>query len=449
MNDPDESDVSIWQALLFNKGRRVMPDLEGLREFTKMNERDRAPFFTGREKQLEDIEDAVDEAMVMVAKGESVSSATRVFYGAPGAGKTSLLNEIKRRYEQLPKSKGSVVATFSILNLKDEVSLVSKITDLVEKNGACLFDQSTTVVSGFNVWFASVQESQTQASPGISFESLKRHLPPAEWRHPLILMVDEIQNVGGEEKKILQSLHQGTHDLPIIPVFAGLGNSIDVLDSLGLSRTNENNIHSIGALALDEAQEAIGKFLDCYQVKYTNQSAVMWQRELSTCSDCWPQHLHNGMRALAEGLIKVEGVLDEVAFDDFQRVERHYRLTAYRRRQSREMAASYELIARIMMDVVKADGLDEGDILDAIDLYSTPTNEPRGRKWQIPKGMDEDDFMNHLIYKGALHREEDKLYRCQIPSFAHYLIKYGDETAPRQEMNPSTASKPDDYEPRF
>ena len=89
------------------------------------------------------------------------------------------------------------------------------------------------------------------------------------------------------------------------------------------------------------------------------------------------------------------------------------------------------------------------DVLDAIDLYSTPKNESKGRSWQIPKGMDEDDFIDHLIHKGALHKEKDKRYHCQIPSFAQYLIERGEEAAPRQEMKPTPVSEPDDYEPGF
>ena len=69
--------------------------------------------------------------------------------------------------------------------------------------------------------------------------------------------MDEIQNIEPEAKALLSRLHLGNHGLPIIPIYAGLGNSLNMLMNHGVSRPVSDYIHSVGALANDEAQECV------------------------------------------------------------------------------------------------------------------------------------------------------------------------------------------------
>ena len=45
--------------------------------------------------------------------------------------------------------------------------------------------------------------------------------------------------------------------------------------------------------------------------------------------------------------------------------------------------------------------------------------------WELPKGMDVEDFFEHLVHRGALQRLPDKSVHCPIPSFRRYMIGLG------------------------
>ena len=71
------------------------PDIAGLRAFALEDDRLPPPAFVGRQDIIADIEHAVAEA---AAGGTAVRGRTRLVFGAPGAGKTALLNELARRW---------------------------------------------------------------------------------------------------------------------------------------------------------------------------------------------------------------------------------------------------------------------------------------------------------------------------------------------------------------
>ena len=68
------------------------------------------------------------------------------------------------------------------------------------------------------------------------------------WKRPLALMIDEVQNLERREFRLLEEYHLGTHGCPIVPIFAGLGNSREVLRGNGFSRMTGSSMHSLGYL---------------------------------------------------------------------------------------------------------------------------------------------------------------------------------------------------------
>ena len=70
------------------------PDIEGLRNFSERDDRSPAPVFVGRVDALADVEGAVRR----VAAGDA-QGGIRLVYGAPGAGKSALLEEFAKRWQ--------------------------------------------------------------------------------------------------------------------------------------------------------------------------------------------------------------------------------------------------------------------------------------------------------------------------------------------------------------
>ena len=50
---------------------------------------------------------------------------------------------------------------------------------------------------------------------------------------------------------------------------------------------------------------------------------------------------------------------------------------------------------------------------------------PQAAGHDLPKGLDADDFFEHLVHQGALQKRADKTIHCPIPSFRTYLIRVG------------------------
>ncbi len=77
------------------------PDLEGLAKFVEMGDRRWTPFFVGREERITVAERFCAETLSLAKRREwVVEGATRVLQGAPGAGKTAILSELKRRWKR-------------------------------------------------------------------------------------------------------------------------------------------------------------------------------------------------------------------------------------------------------------------------------------------------------------------------------------------------------------
>ncbi len=292
------------------------PDLAGLAAFTRLNDRDEAWFFSGRGAEIDEIERLCTEALDRARQGQAARSATRLFQGAPGAGKTALLTALQQRWDERARNArvhdpiGSPAGIPLVVELElgdfasEEVvvrCLLDEVAPEVEMEARETRLREVSAEAGFSGIRGGGKTGVMIAPRELSLRELARVLPPRDWTRPVCLMVDEIQNVGSEAKNLLVTLHKGNHGLPIVPLYAGLGSSLDVLATHGLSRLGVTAVHDIGALAPEEAQGAVRMMFERYRVDLEGVDHD-WPSELASLSECWPQHLHNAMRALAEGL---------------------------------------------------------------------------------------------------------------------------------------------------
>ncbi len=98
--------------------------------------------------------------------------------------------------------------------------------------------------------------------PPKTISSLSDKFPPNDWNTPLILAVDEAQNLPPDRRipraEFAQALHNASHGLPILPVFAGPGDLRNVLQDTGLSRPE--HVHEIGCLTPEERTDYLQWF---------------------------------------------------------------------------------------------------------------------------------------------------------------------------------------------
>ncbi len=417
------------------------PDLEGLRAFVREGDRNRARFFVGREKQILDIERVCADAMAEYQAGGKLTGATRLIQGAPGAGKTALLEHLDGLFGSPKEPDGFLSRLFrrgpegspplkTLLldrrTLANPPVVAAQIAECLDAGKARQWRQTrgraVTMQAGAP-GIVSVGSSETVATApsSPSFAELRRVFPPQDWKWPICLMVDEIQNLERDEAATLEPLHLGTAGLPIVPVLAGLANARDVLARRGISRLNEDGVHTLGRLNAGEPAEAVRMMLDAFRVKTAEVDAERWAARLEEHSDGWPQHLQNAMRSLAEELVEAGGALAAVDEAAVAARARARRLQAYRARRSPRMQEAIFLLAR-MMAGVPASGLLRNE---AVGLIGDLARHEGDCGWRLPEGMAPREFLDHLVHRGVLQSGEDDRLVCPIPSFRRFLIEEG------------------------
>ena len=408
---------------------REGPDIEALRTYAILADRQLTPFFAGREEIVGHVEDACRQALEDCRSGRGASGRTWLIQGAPGAGKTSLLRHLEERWRRRGAESPSAVR-IRLRHLADHASLAGAVAAAAGEAG--LFRTSETRAARADaslVGLAAAGGSRSTeiAPPPASLENLAAARPAACWARPACVMVDEIQAAGRIHAECLRELHLGEHGLPVVPILAGLGNSQDVLDGedIQLSRISPGFIVDLGRLEPHEARESVRKFLDGCRVAAPPARAEAWAEEIADLSDRWPQFLRSGIAALSAELAAAGGALASV--DREAVVDRAARLReeAYGRRRSPNMEGSGALVAGLMR-AAGPSGLSRSEALDAIrELDAGPGGPARE---SLPEGASAGAFLEELIRKGALQRGQgarrDRL-ACPIPSFRDFLLREG------------------------
>ncbi len=163
------------------------PDLNGLREFVRTEDREDAPFFVGRESEIRDVERTCERVMQHVTKGESLKSVTRLLQGAPGAGKTAILSHLQQRWRQQGKA-APVALRIDVEDLDDVEGTVIEIAEAVSADIGSEWRKTThrqteggvriagTGIDGLHGHFLAPERA--------SFRTLKKILPPSKWKTP-------------------------------------------------------------------------------------------------------------------------------------------------------------------------------------------------------------------------------------------------------------------------
>ncbi len=393
------------------------PDLEGLRFFSEPSDRERAAFFVGRAGEIEDIERALARALRHAKAGQRSAGATRLIQGAPGAGKSALLAYLEETWTQAGRQAPHVLLVH-LGELADPDRMAQAVAARLDPRRAERFRRTETR-SG-NIGISGIGGAwAAETAPPAGFGALRDMFPPERWERPLCLLVDEVQNLEPDQAGIVRRLHEAVDGLPVVPVLAGLANAQHVLAKRGISRLSVGAVHMLGRLEPGQPAASVRMMLERFRVEAAEAEAARWAALLEEQSDRWPQHLGNGMRALAEGLLASGGALapvDETAVLDGAEERR---LDSYRARRSPEMLGSGLLLAAVM-EAIPEDGLGYVETLRIIEENAGAVS---GRR--LPPGMEPEEYLDHLVHRGALQDDGTGRLACPIPSFRRFLAEAG------------------------
>ena len=409
------------------------------------NDRNQPPYFAGRKHVLSDIEDLCENLWRLhrLPRPIGFSGQTRVIYGAPGAGKSSTLQHLRdewnkgryatRRKDKSERSEPVPVMMYSgagkIFNdLEDfcrdlikvaapdnEFELYTAVSETVRKRGG-------VKLAGLEGGLEQEKTMEWYIAKA-SLKAMAELLPGHEWPRPVVVGVDEAQNMTDDEKHsvgdMLQSLHANEFNLPLVVVLAGLSNTGRRVAELGLSRLSRNCTYSLDCLNAAELEDLKRGFCDNFEIELGMHAN--WFDTLIGGTEGWPCHIQNALQAFARNYIEAEGDMSRVDFDDVEVQSDAARLDYYRSRRSSQMSNSASLVGAIMQKVTGQQNSEQ--MIDIVDAVAQHRKELYGDRKGVPSGMTAEEFYNHLIHRGALQGRDDGTVICPIPSFRRFLVE--------------------------
>jgi len=430
-----------------------MPDefkAKELNQFINSGDRVINPFFVGREVYQKKI-DELTQTIVQRHQdnvGDVADGMTQVIYGAPGIGKSSLLKKIRQNcIDQLNNDKQGP-KTIPVM-LKDPENLsfeylgrriddtISELLPFLTIDGVkntvrnSLNSLASVSIAGFSAGFRENTSTDPIIPKGLS----------------IILMIDEIQGVSTEAAGVLQRLHTGSNNLPILPIMAGLSTSPGILSGLKISRLASESDHQLPLLTRDEIKEAFTKFVEHFNITSTPEVTNEWSERITGWVDGWPKHVQNAQAAVGQQLLTTSGDLAKVD----PRIVKHYaaetRCKYYLQRFGR-----YDMFPEIIGEIMAQIGPTPKrgiEIEMAIEkIITKPPFDKAIQSNQLPELN-----LNYLLRHGFFDKHPlgsgTSSFKCPIPSLQSYAVAEtgtplhinvceGNKTKLINELTPST-----------
>ena len=286
---------------------------------TDRSEGRRTPFFSGRKEELTRFADALD----FVAE-EQVGGQTYVCQGAPGAGKSALAEECaalvaERVGDSSPRplpspetartgerERKSATRWAVVRASPDRLDSMDGLVGAID--AALRAEGGGGIGAAFGV--AARELSERGGSAGgigigprtprdLDVQSRFEAREEAWHGAVVVILVDEAQNipVSKRARAIVQCLHAGEHGSRILLACFGLGDTVQTLRRLGISRLGTGRRHDLACLSTGETAASINAAFEAFGVRGSSSEKARWVDVMAGTSQGWPQHLRNVTRA--------------------------------------------------------------------------------------------------------------------------------------------------------
>ena len=413
------------------------PDLEGLREFATETGRVDPPAFVGRGEFIREFQRDIRTRTRKWYDGKPGpwKSGSWLFQGAPGAGKTALLAELQKII--VPNSDGTPT-NLNVCMLKKEalnsaVELESELLSLFPDNllGA-LIRKIGLKISLLGFGSAEISAEKKAAAEAWRQKVRKAQLNPGKYP-PLLVMIDEAQGIEHKARAQLGWLHEGTHGLPILPVFGGLAWTRKHFKAITpvLSRIDDDRALTLEKLPEKDCLDAVRKFLKKFRVVASPQATEEWAQAIA--EDCmgWPQHLHVGLHGMARALIApgVDGNLDRLDETDLIEARQYAekrRNAYYSDRLASENLKGNRCLSAVAVSCLRSSG-DSASRATMQKKIRKVSDEAGGmgadHEFALPEETTPRQYVEGMIHAGILHEDGDGYLSVPIPCFHNYLLE--------------------------
>ncbi len=373
---------------------------------------DRGPtkYFHGRVRILANFDKLVKDSM------EPGEASTFLIQGAPGAGKTALLDVLSKR----AKGSGWEIAEIDPPALWDPEELAYYL-------GKGTRAQITSVSGQVGVDAVVKAEGKLDVA-------VQRHRPTtlkilAAGKKPLLLILDEAQTLGTTNKppgqelegvatNVLNSIHNGRLKRPVILLAAGLGTTIEAFGALGISRFKEGCVVKLGALSKESERAVIHDWL--VKEGGAKGDPAAWINAIAQQTHRWPRHVHSYARHAAEQSKEKSGIMTPQGLKIVMELGEEGRKQYYKQRVSTFYGDQLQCLVTSIANTPFGDPTSRLEIVSS--LAQTYGNDQAK------------DLLKDFIEKGILEKSGKGL-SISIPSMHTWLKEeYGHErTEPTRE----------------
>ena len=333
-----------------------------------------------------------------------------VFQGAPGAGKTALLHECKKKAESAQWRTAYIQA--------DAFYAPSALTNYLK--GRYTRPTVTELIAGVSSLIQLLRNKKPAAESSRIEHRLYHILKKAARRRGLVLILDEAQELQEEVladsqtripvRRCLKAILNGDLGAPVILLCGGLGNTAAVLEKFGLSRHFRNNVHLLGALDDESAQAVVHDWLvRAGGIPAVDPNIRQWACTLASESQNWPHHLH-GYAYEAVTWVQTHGVpLPAEVPAPILAHERTSREQYYAARLRNLRRQACVNLAELVRDTGKGGSLSQENI-ESVFPASATTKQGR-------------TLFEELLYKGLITENASKLFAIPIPAMHDWLVQ--------------------------
>ena len=394
--------------------------------FSEDGARSPPPVFVGRDEAISDIlraADRVHERWLENPRKPQRHAMTRLIQGAPGAGKSTLVERIQELAGQ-----GAAPSGTRHLALFLSASELSRPGDLEERISTQIPGGVLATAAGAFVKLASsllIGSSRPASGAADKTEEAVRKVGEKRFPGTILLMIDEAQQVApnSAEANALRTLHQALHSLPILPVFAGLGHLRGHLKQKGveISRfAGPECIHTIQGLSSKESDALLESWLEHFEVGASAKDLTLWRVAMLRDTQGWAMHTYDFLAPLARALADAPRPrnLSAVDMDAVRQAAAKRRLGHYAERYEDEgsaLAKRPECVARLMARLRVTGPQSRAGLAQSIQAafdVRTDEGEERWHRELMARG-----FLQPVSTRQGMGLPN---YACPIPSLASY-----------------------------
>jgi len=331
---------------------------------------------------------------------EKKRGSTFLIQGAPGAGKTALLDVLSTQ----AKSADWKVADITIKNLHSPVSLAQSL------GKSYTIDKEYALQAGIKFIGGGLVES---VAGHASAEEILKHLAPETG---LILVLDEaqyLQNLKETPKEqilardTLDVIHNGKVGRPVMLLTAGLGTTETAYGSLGISRINGDCTVQLGRLDKKSECAVIRDWL--IEEGRVQGDPQAWIQSIAEQAHGWPQHIISYIKPALKYLESNNRFMTDEGLKFVLEKGAEYREMYYETRAHDIDEDHRQALARAVMDVPTDKTTTKPAITSSL-KKSGLTKKEAGK------------LFNQALEQGIIDQRKGGRYGIPIPSFHTWLV---------------------------